>query len=429
VTDQLVVLIGQRVAGTLSRDPSRRTELTFEYDEEYRYGPDPTPLSLSMPIQTPAHASDVITPWLWGLLPDNTAVLDRWARAFQISGRSPYGFLATPVGEDCAGAVRFVDPARLEEVRRRSGSIDWLDDDAIAARIATLRADATAWLGNDLTGHFSLAGAQAKTALHYRDGRWGVPSGDLPTTHILKPAIRGLDEHDLNEHLCLSAARTCGLIAASSAILHFGDERVVAIERFDRFLDDSGRMLRAHQEDLCQALAYPPDRKYQAEGGPGAPAIAGLLRDSIVTSAVDADLVRFADALIYNWLIGATDAHAKNYAVLLSGSRVRLAPLYDIGSALPYPGMHPRKLRLAMKLGGSYLLSPSGPGIWPKVAAELSLPADLVRARAQRLAGRVPDALHAAAADPAVTSLGSDLPARLLDAVAARVKACAATLS
>ena len=52
---------------------------------------------------------------------------------------------------------------------------------------------------------------------------------------------------------------------------------------------------------------------------------------------------RFADALIWNWLIAGTDAHAKNYSLLLAEDQVRLAPLYDVASALPY-GIHERKL-------------------------------------------------------------------------------------
>ena len=428
MTRDLVVLIGDRVAGRLSQHPSDRAQLRFTYDDTYRYGPDPTPLSLSMPIQTPVHPAEVITPWLWGLLPDNAAVLQRWARSFQISASSPFAFLATPVGEDCAGAVRFITPERLDDARRRSGSVEWLDDDALAARVRELRADATAWFGQDATGRFSLAGAQAKTALLHRDGRWGVPSGDIPTSHILKPAITGLDEHDLNEHLCLSAARICGLTVASSRILRFGAERVVAVERFDRLTGSDGTRRRVHQEDICQALGVPPDLKYQSEGGPGPAAVAALLRARIPEPATGPDLLRFADALIYNWLIGGTDAHAKNYALLLAGSRVRLAPLYDLGSALPYPGMHVRKLRLAMKFGGSYSMLPPGPGLWPKVAAELSLPLDDVLSRARYLVDRIGDAFQTAARDPAVAGLGSTLPQRLLDAVAQRAADCSRSL-
>jgi serine/threonine-protein kinase HipA len=107
-----------------------------------------------------------------------------------------------------------------------------------------LRNDPTAWHVLD-TGHFSLAGAQAKTALHYdkRTGRWGEPSGAVPTTHILKPAVTGLDDHDLNEHICLGAALLLGLSAASSHVASFGPERVIVVERYDRFwaTDDSCR--------------------------------------------------------------------------------------------------------------------------------------------------------------------------------------------
>lgn len=64
----------------------------------------------------------------------------------------------------------------------------------------------------------------------------------------------------------------------------------------------------------------------------------------------DRAVCRFADASIWNWLIAGTDAHAKNYSPLLAGNQVRLVPLYDVASALPY-GAHENKLRLAMKVG------------------------------------------------------------------------------
>ncbi len=132
--------------------------------------------------------------------------------------------LATPVGEDCAGAVRFAKPDELDRVLARPGAVTWLDEHDVAARLRELQEDATTWLGRTFTGQFSLAGAQAKTALLRSGERWGVPSGSTPTTHILKPAVAGLDDHDLNEHLCLDAARRAGLTAARTAVSRF-DER------------------------------------------------------------------------------------------------------------------------------------------------------------------------------------------------------------
>jgi serine/threonine-protein kinase HipA len=137
---------------------------------------------------------------LWGLLPDNEAVLARWARQFQASASSPFSMLATPIGHDCAGAVRFVPPDAVNQLVDRPGEVTWLTDDEVAQRLRELRQDSTAWLGRSFTGRFSLAGAQAKTALLLQNGRWGEPSGRIATSHILKPAVAGLDDHDLNEH-------------------------------------------------------------------------------------------------------------------------------------------------------------------------------------------------------------------------------------
>ena len=196
----------------------------------------------------------------------------------------------------------------------------------------------------------------AKTALHLDVAtcRWGDPWGAVPTTHILRPAVTGVDDHDLNEHLCLQAARELGLRAAPSWLASFGEERAIVIERYDR-TGLPGAVVRVHQEDLCQALGVPPSSKYENEGGPGAEQIARLLRREVrPRRAVDDAVGLFADALAFNWIIAGTDAHAKNYSVLLAGGAVRLAPLYDIASALPYDDMYVPKLRLAMRVGGEY---------------------------------------------------------------------------
>ncbi len=119
----------------------------------------------------------MIEAFIWGLLPENELVLERWAKKFQVSARSPFA-LISQVGEDCAGAVQFVRPDRLYAVFNCGpGDIDWLDESDIAVRLKTLREDHSAWRRPGDTGQFSLAGAQPKTALSLQDGKWGVPSG------------------------------------------------------------------------------------------------------------------------------------------------------------------------------------------------------------------------------------------------------------
>ncbi len=276
------------------------------------------------------------------------------------------------MGADCPGAVRFSKPEDIEHALARTGDVSWLTEEQVAERLRELRQDSTAWLGESFTGQFSLAGAQAKTALLQRDGNWGVPSGAAATTHILKPAVRGFDDHDLNEHLCLDAARRAGLTAARTQVASFAEQTAVVVTRYDRHLAAED-ITRVHQEDLCQALAVPPARKYQNEGGPGVKEIAALLRRVMAPRVAQAAVWAFADALAWNWLIAGTDAHAKNYSLLLAANQVRLAPLYDIASALPY-GMHERKLRMAMKIGGDYRLLPYD-NRWPTAARDLGLDA------------------------------------------------------
>jgi len=423
MTDSLVIILDDGIAGTLTRLPGGR--LRFDYDDGYRERPNATPLSVSMPTQVRSHPDRAVTPWLWGLLPDNEAVLSRWARDLHASASSPFSMLATPIGHDCAGAVRFVAPDAVDKVIGQPGDVTWLSDQEVGDRLRELREDATAWLGREFTGQFSLAGAQAKTALLHEDGRWGVPSGSMATSHILKPAVAGLDDHDLNEHLCLDSARRAGLVVARTRVARFGDESAIVVDRYDRRPLD-GRLLRIHQEDVCQALGVAPSRKYQNEGGPGPKAVARLVRGAMPPRVAEEAIWRFLDALAWNWLIAGTDAHAKNYSLLLASGQVRLAPLYDVASALPY-GTHEKKLRFAMKIGGDYGVFPQR-NTWPQAAGDLGLDPERVVARVDELAVRAPDAFAEAASAPEVASLNRPLPGRLVYLVADRVERCLALL-
>src|SRR5690242_16908880 len=113
MSERLVVIMEDAPAGMLTRMGGGR--LRFDYDDNYRDKPNQTPLSVSMPVHVRTHSDDVVTPWLWGLLPDDDAVLTRWGREFQVSTGSPFSLLSTPIGHDCPGAVRFAKPEALDE--------------------------------------------------------------------------------------------------------------------------------------------------------------------------------------------------------------------------------------------------------------------------------------------------------------------------
>jgi serine/threonine-protein kinase HipA len=279
----------------------------------------------------------------------------------------------------------------------------------------------------------SLAGAQAKTALYLDPGtrRWGEPWGAAPTTHILKPAVAVLDEHDLTEHLCLAAANRAGVLAARSDVVTFEDERAIVVERYDRLNRSSGgRIRRVHQEDLCQALGLAPTAKYQNEGGPSPEQIIDLLRREIhPADTAEAHVARFVDALAFNWIIAGTDAHAKNYSLLLAGRQVRLAPLYDVASALPYDDMYVPRLRMAMRMGGEDRVERIGGRHWRRFAEANRLDPDETVARVDALVARTPGCFAATAHDDEVRALGSALPARLAERIAAHAVRCRSALA
>lgn len=427
-TRSLAAVLGGVRIGTLTQRADGR--LAFSYDAAYRQSPEAMPLSLSMPLSASDYDGPEVRAFCRGLLPDNEGVLERWGRDFHVSAGNPFALLCH-VGEDCAGAIQFVPAERARVLLADIGSVEPLSEGQVADRLRTLRRDPSAW-HLPAGGQFSLAGAQAKTALH-RDavtGQWGDPSGAIPTTHILKPAIAGFDDHDLNEHLCLRSAQIAGFRTASSTIGSFGGERAVVIARYDRRPGPGGSVLRVHQEDICQSLGLPPTAKYQSEGGPSAEQIIALIRRAVGPADVaESEVERFVDALALNWLIAGTDAHAKNYSLLITARQIRLAPLYDVASILPYNDVHLPKLKLAMRIGSEYRVTAITGRHWTSFADHNQLDEGRLLARIDELAGRLPGAFRAAADEADVAVLQSDLPGHLAGRVAEHVERCRAALA
>ncbi|HET9101687.1 MAG TPA: type II toxin-antitoxin system HipA family toxin [Acidobacteriaceae bacterium] len=387
MTNQLIALLDGREVGTVHYKDSR---LSFAYSDTWRNDPNAYPLSLSMPLGSATHGHARIEAFLWGLLPDNDRVLQNWGKRFQVSPKNVFRMISH-VGEDCAGAVQFVSPERMEILIAEPAAreIQWLTEENVAERLRILRADHSAWRAASDTGQFSLAGAQPKTALLFERKRWGVPSGRIPTTHILKPPTGEWDGHAENEHFSLQLARSLGLIVPNSNVVRFQDEIAIVVERYDR-ARAGGRWVRIHQEDMCQALGLHPTRKYESDGGPGIQRIVELLREQ--SSSPEEDVQSFLNAIAFNWLIAGTDAHAKNYSLLLGQNGVvRLAPFYDLASVLPYPSVDMSKVKLAMKIGGEYQLRNIGPRHWQKLATELRLDEEKLIDRIRAMARAMPD--------------------------------------
>lgn len=394
-TPELVALLyGQRVA-TIRTLASGRHEL--EYETSWMESQDSHPLSLSMPLAASRHPHKAVNAFLWGLLPDNTETLKRYARRFSVSENNAAALL-THLGADCPGALQLVPPERVDEFRDGSSEIEaeWMSEGDIEAELTALRQTGLPLEHQDHGGQFSLAGAQPKIALLRHEGRWGRPSGRTPTTHILKPPASEYPRFAENEHLCLQIARALELPAARSSVARFRNEHAIVVERYDRRFEN-GTYTRIHQEDLCQALNVHPENKYENQGGPGLKEIFRLLSQASLEPATDRRVL--LDAIILNWIFAATDAHAKNFSLIHhAGGGVRLAPLYDVISFLPYAsGSELHDVKLAMRIHNEYEVRRITARDWLRFAKSVGCAEDEVVGRLRDLLRRTPDATREAA--------------------------------
>lgn len=413
--DRLVALMNGHRIGVVEREGSR---LRFVYDGGWvQHGPG-FPISLSMPMTERSHGHDKIYPWLWNLLPDNERTLTLMAAQHDVSAKNPFALL-WKTGEDCPGAIQFVEEGRVDHLKL-GGEIEWLTDEQIGERLRRLKVEASTGR-REGEGQFSLPGAQPKTALCRIDGRWGIPSGRVPTTHILKPpTITDIDGHAHNEHFCLALARKVEINAARSEIGVFGGEIAIVVERFDRVKLPTGAYTRVHQEDLCQSLGVHPALKYEPDGGPSIGTIMGLLK---LSSKASLDRQRFIQAIAFNFLIAGTDAHAKNYSMLFGRNQARLAPLYDLASYLPYfepLGKRWQDVRMPMKIGDNYLYDAVYPRHWERMASAAGYPAREALDHVTTLAAALPAAAEEIAAEMRAHGLDHPVLDRLVSGIVSR---------
>lgn len=410
--ERLHVVLEGEVAGEIAPDGDG---MRFAYVGERSSS---TPLSVSLPPREEAYPDDRIRAWVRGLLPDDGGTLQRWGtRVGLVGAATPERLLATPIGWDCAGAVQFCTPATLETMLQRPRHLAPAGDDEIAAALRDAIADAAGERspGSGTAPCYSLAGGQPKIALALADAGWQSPTGAAPSTHILKPAPgEAASEQPVNEHLCLTTARRLGLDAAESTLAVFDGIPVVVVQRYDRAPSLAGPV-RVHQEDAAQALGRPPDTRAEALQGVSTVHIADLLRRA---DALHEDLWAVVDRLALAWALGLIDGHGKNTSLLLAEEQIRLAPLYDIATMLPYT-TRGEDIYLSMHVGDEPSLALIGRDHWEAHAHRLQLPASGVLQRVARIAEEAAAAATDAAADCADHPAAGTLPARFADAAAA----------
>ena len=246
------------------------------------------------------------------------------------------------MGGDCAGAVSVLLPGHTPATE---GAYRRITEEELGALLKGLPAHP--FLADEEGVRLSLAGAQNKLPIFYGGGRFHIPEGGAPSSHILKTPIQNLEDTVGNEAFCMMLARAVGLSVPSVDIVDLGGMQVYMVERYDRRRLPDGKVARIHQEDFCQALGVVPVLKYEAHGGPGFQGLFDLVREWSTEPLPDTDaLLGWA---LFNFLIGNADAHGKNLSFVYDQGAVRLAPFYDLLSTAAYEGRVNNKF--AMRMG------------------------------------------------------------------------------
>jgi serine/threonine-protein kinase HipA len=371
----LPVYFEQRLVGTIHVGKSGPE---FGYDSDWIGLRGAFPISTRMPLQSERIASDIFLPWATNLLPEN----EQLRTLGQLLGmaRSDVIGLLSAIGGDTAGALSIGQPGR-------TASVHWQpvgkpqDFEKVIEELPN-----KPFLVGEEGVSMSLAGAQTKLAVAIDDkGQVCIPMNGSPSTHILKPAAPRLWGSVQNEAFCLTLARRMKIPTPKITTGQAGKRTYLLAQRYDRVCAD-GRWRRLHQEDYCQALGIPPSAKYESNQtgirGPTSRDMFEVTRRHMSPT----DVVRLLDMVVVNVLVCNTDAHAKNYSIMIRGNGASLAPLYDVMCGEVWGNV---TKNLAQKIAGKSRGDNLNGGDWQLFARECGLNPKQVVDRVSALAKSV----------------------------------------
>jgi serine/threonine-protein kinase HipA len=355
-TKILSVRLNGQPVGILKQTPTGK--MIFTYDISATKA-----ISVGMPIREEPYSEMQTDAYFGGLLPESETAKKILGKIYGISHSNHFALLKA-IGYDCAGALSC--HAMDEPIREHSSfplTARLISDDELYQHIKELPQKP---LFVNVDGlRLSLAGVQDKAAVCLVDNQIALAENGCPTTHILKPSSHYFAGMAENEYFCLRIAKAIGLPIPDIQLRQINNITFLLIERYDRRIKNHS-VERIHQEDFCQGLGVLSSKKYQHEGGPGFKNCFELLKNSS-QPAVDRNLL--VSALIFNYLIGNMDAHAKNFSLLHhSPSNIRLAPFYDLVCTRVYQNL---TTKMAMKIGSQYDTKNLFPKHWEQLCKEV----------------------------------------------------------
>ena len=320
----------QRFVGNI--EGNSYEDACFSYSKEYMVENYGNPISISLPFREGQFSAVETRNFFEGLLPEGFSrrAVANWIK----TDEEDYVTILSVLGRECLGAIKVV-----EEENENDSSYEPLSIKEVKALAEEGATKSTQIL---METHLSLTGATGKVGLYY-DGskdKWYLPKGDAPSTHIVKQSHVRLAQIVLNEQLCMFAAKESGIEIPEVFVVNTGSgkdsEVLYATKRYDRKAN-SGRIIsgheapdRLHQEDFAQAMGIRAVDKYEKVDSGYLRKMFALVRENCADPI--GEQKKLWKMVCFNYLIGNTDCHIKNYSLLYESNlkRIGVAPAYDI---------------------------------------------------------------------------------------------------
>lgn len=297
-------------------------DAVFSYSEEYIEDKSSRSISISLPLDERSFSAERTRCFFESLLPEGYT--RRCVAGWLHVDENDYISVLSELGSECLGAIRIVEG----DMNIKQSSYRLLSHEELL--------------------EFAREGATKSAEL-------------APSTHILKQSHVRLKKIVANEQLCLLTARKLGIRTPDSFIINLNDKEndfLFATERYDRKILDTSKELmgkkvplRLHQEDFAQALGITASQKYEKNGKDYLAEAFELIKN--YSSNPIEDQIRLWDLCIFNYLIGNTDNHVKNIALLYTEDLkgIRLAPAYDLLSTVIYDSSTEK---MSLNIDGEY---------------------------------------------------------------------------
>lgn len=346
--------------GVIDSDAENR--MSFRYSTSWLNNPAAFQISISIPLIEKVYPPEKAHAFFTNLLPEGL-VRENVARALGVSPDNDFELIAR-IGGECAGALwighgkpSFSETQEYTHISESDLYQQIKDGNVLSSILGTGRV------------RLSLAGAQDKLPVRLEDDQIMLSENGSPSTCIIKFPSRDYRDLPANEVFVTSLAKHIGIRTVDARIFKVGDIDTCLISRYDRFTDGSNVIRRLHQEDMCQALGLPHFKKYESEGGPSFKECFELV-DSVCSEPI-LDRDQMLRWLIFNLLIGNSDAHAKNLSILYySDGKVEIAPFYDLVCTLSYENLD---RNMAMSIGAVSDPGRIGPRQFDALAVECGL--------------------------------------------------------